>query len=389
MKETEIPLLSLGHSCIDAIIAPSSVQFLPDNGVQLDMPIGESLLLRYYGEPIGWNEKRDATADLSMLLSLADAVHYGGGGLNSTKYSLQRGCRATLVDEVALPNAGLLTAMGGRYQSANPQNSPSVNLVVHDRATGNRICLRGPRRQTQGSTQPRMPEVGPHAALLVNSARDPRLVEQGIWIAEENGRPIVAIGNDSLPLASRLPLLFGRSQVAIENLSEFGQVAGALDIDCPADEATANLRTIAAAMLAVRHTMNSGHLAETLGRRGCLVLDARLGKVLHVCVGGRHRQELDLRLHRRVGGGNGADDMFAAAFTSAFVKMEARHSIGAVFFATRLATAEVCTALCPSLPVPESAIEMSFVEPCAPQHTFHPTRRSPCAIRPTSGSQHG
>jgi hypothetical protein len=83
--------------------------------------------------------------------------------------------------------------------------------------------------------------------------------------------------------ADRLALA-ARSQLAVCNLSEFAEMAVAAGIECPDDEQTANLETVAAALRTFQSRVTSGNLALTLGQRGVIAANGYGGAVGHISI---------------------------------------------------------------------------------------------------------
>ena len=352
-------MICLGQSNRDALFATRSARLREDNCVEFESCGGVTHTVSYRGAPLSWGGKRDAAVDLAPLIDRADEVRAGGGGFNSALHLACTGRRVALVDEVDLDIAGAaLAGFGCPYLPVWPGREARVNVVIRNGRNGRRVCLRG-RAPEAGSGEVADAARIPADVLLVNSARDPVVIEELIRAAETRGAARIVVANGSLPMGPRIELLLERSDLAIANLTEFCEVAAGLGVPCPSEEGSAELRDVAAAMVAVHDTIACGDLSVTLGERGCLALDA--GAVMHAGVAARHRDAINRELGRRPGGVNGAGDIAAAAMAAAFAASPSRSAPGRAFGVARCATIEVTAALCPGLPVSPSWIEAAPV----------------------------
>lgn len=270
-------------------------------------------------------------------LAQAQRHQWGGGGYNSVCALVDHPDH--VIDEIrdialvmeAEPPAELAAELRGRVVSVTPvgRRPWQKNVVLLNPSSGERDIVRGPAR-------PSLKEVlvpgwrwmltrfrHSMRALLINSVRCEPLIEHLIDQAERNNAPVFAVLTRTSSPNLRLRVLLRRSDVAICNLDEFGDLCAlAMNQRDPVlDETYADLDDLAAKLQAlVRRIASRAAIVLTLGSRGFLIYDPMTREVSHGRISASLMEQTGRVLERHPNARNGAGDAFAAYLLLAWLQ---------------------------------------------------------------------
>ena len=328
-----------GSVCTDAQIPLRSIRRRPNELVLTTRNASWTIDVIQNKEALVSGTKLTASNVDSFDRTLAQAGRYqlGGGGYNSVCALADHPNR--VIDEVrdialvmeSEPPRELLADMVGREVSVSPigRRPWQKNVVLLDPSTGERDIVRGPSKPSLRDVLVPgwrwMLKRFRHSmrALLINSVRCEPLIEHLIGQAERNKAPVFAVLTRTSSPQLRLRVLLRRSDVAICNLDEFGDLCAlAMNQRDPVlDEAHADLDDLAVKLQSlVMRTASRAGIVLTLGSRGFLIYDPATRSVAHGSIDPTVMKLTSLRLEQFPDARNGTGDAFAAYMLLAWLR---------------------------------------------------------------------